>query len=95
MLPVGIDLNQRLIALALGIEKGGAHGPADTNIEWQRDHHGSGLLGDLGGVIGRTVINHQNARGWQVLLNLGDDVGDRALLIPGGDRDKCTPGHNI
>ena len=52
MLPVGVDLHQGLIALALGVQKCGAHCPADPDIEGERHHGCSGLLGHLGGVIG-------------------------------------------
>ena len=92
VLPIGVDLHQGLVALTLGIEKGGAHGPTNPNVEGQRDHRGPRARCYPGGVVGRAIIDYQNVRGRQVLLNLGDDVCDRALLIPGGDRDQCIAG---
>ena len=46
VLAVGIDLHQGVVALALGVEEGRAHGPADADVERQRHDGRPRLLGE-------------------------------------------------
>ena len=76
MLTVSVDLNHRLVALPLGVKEGSAHRSADADVEGQRHHHGAGLLSQLGRVVGRAVVDHEDVCVWTVLTDFGDDVGD-------------------
>ena len=88
MLAISVDLNHRLIPLALGVKEGRAHRAANPDIEGERDHYGPGLLSTCGCVVGRTIVDDEDVGVGAVLANLGDDVGDGTLLIPGRDRNE-------
>ena len=88
MLAISVDLNHRLIPLALGVKEGRAHSAANPDIEGKRHYGGPGLLRTQCCVVGRTIVHDEDVGVGAVLANLGDDVGDRTLLIPGRDRNE-------
>ena len=60
MLAVGVDLDENLVAMAVGVTEPGAHGRADPEVERVTHHRRPGGEGPLGGGIGRTVIDDED-----------------------------------
>ena len=50
VLAVGVDLDHRRVALAVGVEEGRAHGAADADVEGQHHDGRAGPPRELGGV---------------------------------------------
>jgi hypothetical protein len=92
VLTVGINLHHRLVAVPLGVKEGGAHGTADSDVKREGNHGRTRLLSERGGVISRTVVDHEDVRLRPVLTNFCDDVGYRPALIPRRDSDELAAG---
>jgi hypothetical protein len=88
VLAVGIDLDGDVEAVITSVLEPGLDSAADAEVVREPDDVGAGVLGCLGRPVGRAVVDHDHLKAGLGGADLGNDTGDRVLLVEGGnDRD--------
>ena len=59
----------------------------------EREHLGAVLARDVGGAIGRAVVDDEHVRSRELLVQLVEHGGEVVLLVPGGDEDQRVVTH--
>ena len=91
MLPVSVELDGVVVAVALRVKVTGPHGSADAEVQWQVQHHDACGLRDLSSPVRRTVRDDEDVR---TLRESAPDFpqhrGKHCLFIPcGNDHEKA------
>jgi hypothetical protein len=81
VLTVAVTPDRKLVAVLPGVAETGLHRAADTEVERQLEHLGPCGTCDLAGAVDRPVGDDDDVEPGIVLLQLGDDARDVALLV--------------
>ena len=84
VLAVAVDLHGHLVAVLSGVQVAGLHGPADAEVERQRQHRGTGRPGAWGGRIGGAVVDDEHVEPRGPAVDLRDRGTNRTCLVVGG-----------
>ena len=88
MLAVGVEVGAAVVALAQGVEVAGLQRRPQALVEGQGGDEDAALAGARRGRVGRAVVDDEDVGAGDVLAHVGDDGGQRGLLVPGGDEDE-------
>ena len=72
------------------VPESGAHRAADAEVERQVEDRHAVLAGDGARPVRGAVVDHEHADVGQVLADLGEDAGQRLLLVPRREHDQHT-----
>ena len=94
VLAVAVQPHRRGVALVARVHEPCLHRAADPEVEGQREDGGAVRGGDLGGGIGRAVVDHDHVEGRVEGPDLVDHATDRRLLVVRrDDRDHPPVAH--
>ncbi len=84
VLPVAVDLQAEIVAMARGIFEAGLHRAADAEI-LRETRNRRAVACDRGGRVRRAVVDHQRVVAATGLRDLGKETADRGFLVVAGD----------
>jgi len=90
VLAVGVEVGAAVVALAQGIEVARLQRRAEPLVEGEGGDEDAALARPRRRRVGRAVVDDEDVGPWEVLADVGDDRGDRGLLVPGRDEDKSS-----
>ena len=92
MLAVGVDPPAELVAVGERVVVARCDPGSKTAVLTEREHLRTVLARDLGGVVGRSVVDHEHVDVRQLGVKLFENVRKVRLLVPGRDEHERASG---